>query len=74
MATTLARLGNVAQVVPGLGDQAFFNTNSANGLFVLKGDAQYLFNMSDTTFQPLDPAMVQATEKALAVQLLSKLP
>ena len=74
MNTQLARLGDLAQVVPGLGDQAFYNTNSANTLFVLKGDAEYLFSMSDTTFQPLDPAMVQATERALAVQLLSKLP
>ena len=74
MTTTLARLGDIALLVPGLGDQAFYNTNSANGLFVLKGDAEYLFNMSDVTFQPLDPAVVQATEKALAEQLLSKLP
>ena len=74
MATTLARLGDIALVVPGLGDQAFYNTDSANGLFVLKGDAEYLFNMSDVTYQPLDPNVVQATEKALAVQLLSHLP
>jgi predicted small secreted protein len=74
MATTLARLGDIALVVPGLGDQAFYNTDSANGLFVLKGDAEYLFNMSDVTYQPLDPAVVQTTEKALAVQLLSHLP
>jgi hypothetical protein len=73
MATTLARLGDIALVVPGLGDQAFYNTNSANGLFVLKSDAEYLFDMSDVNYQPLDPAVVQATEKALAVQLLSKL-
>ena len=74
MAIDFARLGNLALVVPGLGDQAFFNTNSAYALFVLKGDAEYLFGMSDTTYQPLDPAFVQATEKALAVQLLSHLP
>lgn len=74
MSTTLANLGDLALLVPGLGDQAFYNTNSADALFVLKGDAEYMFGMSDTTFQPLDPAMVQATEKALALQLLSKLP
>jgi hypothetical protein len=74
MATTLKNLGAAALVVPGLGDQAFYNTNSANTLLLLKGDAEYMFSVSDTTFQPLDPAMVQATEKALAVQLLSKLP
>jgi hypothetical protein len=73
MATNLARLGNLALVVTGLGDQAFYNTNSANMLAVLKGDSEYLFNMSDLNYQPLDPAVVQATEKALAVQLLSNL-
>jgi hypothetical protein len=75
MATQLQRLGDLAQVVPGLGDQAFYNTNSAvaSPLFLLKGDAEYLFSMSDTTYQPLDPAMVQATEKALAEQLLINL-
>jgi hypothetical protein len=74
MGTTLANLGDLALVVPGLGDQAFYNTNSANALFVLKGDAEYLFGMSDVNYQPLDPAVVQATEKALAEQLLSHLP
>ena len=76
MKTQLARLGDLALVVPGLGDQAFYNTNPDIGspLFLLKGDAEYLFNMSDTTYQPLDPTVVQATEKALAEQLLSNLP
>jgi hypothetical protein len=74
MATTLTNLGDLALVVPGLGDQAFYNTNSASALFVLKGDAEYLFNMSDTTYQPLDPAYVQKTEKGLAEVLLSHLP
>jgi len=74
MNTTLTNLGDLALVVPGLGDLAFYNTNSANALFVLKGDAEYLFSMSDLTFQPLDPSYVQTTEKALAEQLLSNLP
>jgi len=74
MTIDLARLGNLALVVPGLGDQAFYNTNSAYALFLLKGDAEYNFSMSDLTYQPLDPTVVQATEKALAVQLLSHLP
>jgi hypothetical protein len=76
MNITLTRLGNLALVVPGLGDQAFYNTNPDGGspLFLLKGDAEYNFNMSDLTYQPLDPAFVQSTEKDLAVQLLSKLP
>jgi hypothetical protein len=73
MKTTLERLGDLALVVPGLGDQAFYNTNSANALLVLKGDAEYMFGMSDVNYQPLDPAVVQATEKAMAEQLLSKL-
>jgi hypothetical protein len=74
MNTTLANLGDMAQVVPGLGDQAFYNTNSANALFVLKGDGEYLFQLSDLTYQPLDPTIVQAAEKALAEILVSKLP
>jgi glycerol-3-phosphate dehydrogenase len=74
MNTTLANLGNLALVVPGLGDLAFYNTNSANALFVLKGDAEFLFGMSDLNYQELDPAVVQATEKSLAVKLLGNLP
>lgn len=75
MNTQLSRLGDLAQVVPGLGDQAFFNNNPDSGapLFLLKGDAEYLFDMSDLTYQPLDPAFVQATEKALAEKLLTHL-
>ncbi len=74
MSTTLANLGELALVVPGLGDQAFYNTNSASALFVLKGDAEYLFSMSDLNYQELDPAVVQATEKALAEKMLANLP
>ena len=74
MKSTLASLGDLALVVPGLGDQAFYNTNSASALFLLNGDAEYLFGLSDLNFQPLDPAVVQATEKSLAEQLLSNLP
>jgi Protein of unknown function (DUF3558) len=74
MNTDLTRLGDLAKVVPGLGDQAFYNTNAGSALFVLKGDAEFLFNMSDLNYQPLDPAVVQATEKALAEKLLSNLP
>jgi hypothetical protein len=72
MNTTRSRLAEAAQDVPGLGDQAFFNTNSA-ALFVLKGDALYLFNVNDVNFLPLDPAVVQTTEKALAEKLLGNL-
>ena len=62
-----------ALAVPGLGDQAYYNTNSASALFVLKGDAEFLFSMSDLNYQPLDMATVQTTEKALAEQTLSNL-
>ena len=44
--TTLANLGDLAVLVPGLGDQAFINTN-VNTLFVLKGDAIYLISVND---------------------------
>lgn len=74
MNTTMTNLGDLALIVPGLGDLAFYNTNSANALFVLKGDAEFLFGMSDLNYQLLDPAFVQAIEKALAEQLLSNLP
>jgi hypothetical protein len=74
--TQLTRLGDLALMVPGLGDQAFYNTNpdGGNPLFMLKSDAEYLFSMSDVNYQPLDPSVVQTTEKALAEQLLTKLP
>jgi hypothetical protein len=74
MATQLASLGNLALIVPGLGDQAFYNTNAGSPLFLLKGDAEYLFSISSINYQPLDATAVQATEKLLAVELLSKLP
>jgi hypothetical protein len=74
METTLTNLGDLALVVPGLGDQAFYNTNSGNALFLLKGDAEYLFNISDLNYQSLDPTDVQAKEKVIAEQLLSHLP
>jgi len=74
MATQLQRLGDLALVVPGLGDQAFYNTNAGSPLFLLKGDAEYLFSISSVNYQSLDPTTVQATEKTLALELLSKLP
>jgi hypothetical protein len=74
MKDTLTKLGDLALVVPGLGDQAFYNTNSfINELMVLKGDAVYLIDVSDSG-QSLTPEVTQAKEKALAVQLLSHLP
>jgi hypothetical protein len=70
---TIAKIGNLALLVPGLGDQAFYNTNSiVNALFLRKGDAVYLISVS-ASGQTLTPADLQAKEKALAVQLLSHL-
>ena len=70
---TLANLGDMAQVVPGLGDLAFFNTN-VNMLLVLKGDAVYLFSISDINYQPMDDTARQTMQTALAGQLVSHLP
>jgi hypothetical protein len=70
MSETLTQLGNLALVVPGLGDQAYFNLNS-NTLFVLKGDAVYLFNINNSSYQY--PEDGQAKQKALAEELLKSL-
>ena len=69
--TTLANLGELAILVPGLGDQAFINTN-VNTLFVLKGDAIYLINVSDSSYK-LTVEDRQAMEKSIAEQLLQNL-
>jgi hypothetical protein len=73
MASTLTKLGDLALVVTGLGDQAFINTNSfVNTLFVLKGDAAFLINVTDSSGK-LSATDEQTMEKALAVQFLSHL-
>jgi hypothetical protein len=72
MQQTLTNLGDLALLVPGLGDQAFFNTNTAT-LFVLKGDAVYLFNISDSNYQMTQEAK-QPLQKGLAEKLVNKLP
>jgi len=71
-ATQLERLGDSALVIPGLGDQALFNTNS-NALFLLKGDAEYMFNASDLNFQPLAQSVIQDIDTKVAEQLLKNL-
>ena len=73
---TKAKLGALALVVAGLGDEAFYNTNSfINTLFLRKGDAAYLVDVkADASVKMLTPEEVQAKEKALAVQLLTHLP
>jgi hypothetical protein len=77
MESTLAKLGDVALPVAGLGDQAFYNTGEiAHTLFLLKGDAVYLIDVTVNATDPsqlLKPEQVQAKEKALAVQVLSHL-
>jgi hypothetical protein len=73
MEQTPENLGDLAQLVPGLGDQAVFNTN-VNTLFILKGDAAYLFSICDINYQPMDDAARQTMQTALAGQLVSHLP
>jgi hypothetical protein len=69
MQDTRAKLGENALDVPGVGDEAFYNTNSYT-LFVRKGDALYMLFLVDST-QELTTVDRQAKEKALAEQLLS---
>jgi hypothetical protein len=71
MQSIRTNVGANAIVVPGLGDDALFNTNS-NSLIVLKGDGVYLFDLSDTNYS--FPQDGQAKLQALAAQLLSHLP
>jgi hypothetical protein len=75
LADTLASLGDLALVVPGLGDQAFFNTNSVvNALLFRKGDAAFIISVSDLTYTTYTPEDLQAKEKALAEQMLTHIP
>jgi hypothetical protein len=69
---TRAKLGSDGVDVPGLGDGALFNPNSSM-LMVVKGDAVYLFSYYDSS-QQLTQENIQAKEKAMAEQLLSRLP
>lgn len=63
-------------LVPGLGDEAFYNTSPAyRTFFVRTGDAVYTFGVrGDAPDQGPSPEHVQAMEKALAEQLLNNLP
>ncbi len=63
--------GDSATTIPGLGNDALFNTNS-NTLFVVKGDAVYLFSLSDTNYS--FPQDGQAKLAGLAAKLVSHLP
>jgi hypothetical protein len=76
MQQTRANLGDLALDVPGLGDGAFYNTNSfINILFVGKGDAVYLIDVKNVpSDHELVPEDVRAKEKALAELLFSHLP
>ena len=73
--TTRAKLGDLALDVPGLGDEAFYNTNSfVNTLFLRMGDAAYLLDvMNKPSGNEISPEAVRAMEKALAEQLVSNL-
>lgn len=68
---TFTKLGDLALTVPGLGDQAFINTN-VNTLFVLKGDAAYLISVNDTGYK-LSTEELQAKEELVGQQLISNL-
>jgi len=75
LADTLVKLGDLALVVPGLGDQAFFNTNSfINALFVRKGDVAFIISVSDLTYTTFTPEDLQAKEQALAEQMFTHIP
>jgi hypothetical protein len=74
MISTHNNLGSAGVDVPGLGDQAFYNSNSSNALYVLKGDAEYVFLVSNLNDEKLDPGVVRGVEKSLAEILISKLP
>jgi hypothetical protein len=75
LADTLVKLGDLALVVPGLGDQAFFNTNSfVNALLVRKGDVAFIVSVSDLTHTTFTPEDLQAKEKALTEQMFTHLP
>ena len=69
LANVLANLGNLAVTVPGLGDQAFFNTNS---LLVRKGEVAFIFSITDTSYSLQMPDL-QAKEQALAEQMFTHL-
>jgi Protein of unknown function (DUF3558) len=73
--TTRAKLGDLALDVPGLGDEAFYNTNSiVNTLFVRVGDAAYLLDvMNNPGVQGPSPEALRAMEKALGEQLVTNL-
>jgi hypothetical protein len=72
---TKTKLGALALDLPGVGDGSFYNTNSfINTLFLGKGDAAYLIDVKKVASSPeITPEDVRAKEKALALQLLSKL-
>jgi Protein of unknown function (DUF3558) len=69
-----AKVGEVALDVPGVGDQAFYNTGEVSEtLFVGKGDTVFLFKLLADSTLGLAQADRIAMEKALATQALSHL-
>ena len=74
MKDTLSQIGAFAVTVQGLGDQAFYNNDSAfNTLTVLKGDSAYILKAKDSS-QQLGTSELQTVERAMAAQLVSHLP
>jgi hypothetical protein len=69
--TTRASLAEMGLDVPGLGDEALYNTNSST-LLVRQGEATYLITYSDSS-QQLTQEVKLAKEKAFAGQLFANL-
>jgi hypothetical protein len=67
-----ATVGDTIFVVTGVGDEAYYNTNSSTLVF-RKGDAAYLISYADLSHSLTDEDK-QAKQKALAVQMLTHLP
>jgi hypothetical protein len=70
-----SKIGDLLLEAPGLGDEAFYNTNSiVNTLFLRMGDAAYLLDVvNKPSGNEISPEAVRAMEKALAEQLVSNL-
>jgi hypothetical protein len=67
-----ATVGDTIFVVTGVGDEAYYNTNSSTLVF-RKADAAYLISYADLSHSLTDEDK-QAKQKALAVQMLTHLP
>ena len=70
-----ASLGDLALVVPGLGEEAFYNHRTAYILLLVRlGDTVYSFGVRGVSGNYLSLEETQSKEKPLAELLLSRLP